>query len=117
MLIVNEVEATEPPAVVDQISDLTAVPLFTPAWKLQLDPLSVIEPMNDEAPHRAHTATMVLLLPLLYAIDSDAGVLPEPVLLEAPPTREIADGSDAGGVEKTKLAEVAVPAELPDMTA
>jgi hypothetical protein len=61
-LTVNEVEATEPPALVDHISDLTTVPLLTAAWKAQVDPLSVIELMEDEVFPRAHTATMVLLL-------------------------------------------------------
>jgi hypothetical protein len=62
MLIVKDLEATEPPALVDQISDRTAVPLFTPAWKVQADPASVIEPMDDVVLPRAHTATIVLPL-------------------------------------------------------
>ena len=62
--MVKEVEATEPPALVDHISDLTAVPLFTPAWNVQTDPLSVIELTEDEVLPRAHTATIVLALPL-----------------------------------------------------
>ena len=63
-VIVNDVEATEPPAVVDHISDLTAVPPFTPAWNVQTDPLSVIELIDDEVLPRAHTATIVLPPPL-----------------------------------------------------
>src|SRR5580658_2732731 len=62
MFIVKDVEATEPPAPVDHISDRTAVPLSMPARTVQVDPLSVIEPMEDEVPPRAHTATMVLPL-------------------------------------------------------
>src|ERR1700691_2934670 len=65
MLIVNVFDATEPPAPVDQISDLTAVPLVTYARKAQADPLSVIELIDDVVFPRAHTATMVLPLPLL----------------------------------------------------
>jgi hypothetical protein len=49
-------------------------------------------------------------------IDSDDGVLFEPVLAEAPPTREIVDVSTSGGVEKVKFADAAVPAESADMT-
>jgi hypothetical protein len=64
-LTVKDVEATEPPALVDHISDLTAVPLFAKARKAQVDPLSVIELMEDVVLPSAHTATMVLLLPLL----------------------------------------------------
>ena len=47
-------------------------------------------------------------------MESEVGVLLEPVLLWAPPTREIVEMS---GVEKVKLFEVAVPAESADMTA
>jgi hypothetical protein len=65
MLTVNEEEATEPPAGVDQISDLTAVPLLTKPRKAQADPPSVIELMEDDVLPRAHTATTVLLLLLL----------------------------------------------------
>jgi hypothetical protein len=65
ILTLKDVEATEPPAVVDHISDLTAVPLFTPAWNVHTDPLSVIELMEDVVLPKAHTATMVL--PLLLA--------------------------------------------------
>jgi hypothetical protein len=64
ILMVKDVEATEPPAVVDHISDLTAVPLFTPAWNVQTDPLSVIELIEDVVLPKAQTATMVLPLPL-----------------------------------------------------
>jgi len=46
-LMVKDVEATEPPALVDHISDLTDVPLFTPAWNFQTDPLSVIELIEE----------------------------------------------------------------------
>jgi hypothetical protein len=60
--MVNEVEATAPPALVDHISDLTAVPLFTPARNVQVDPLSVIELMEDEVFPSAQTATIVLPL-------------------------------------------------------
>jgi hypothetical protein len=45
------------------------------------------------------------------------GVALDPVLAAAPPTREITDGPAAGRVEKTKLAEVAVPAEFADIAA
>jgi len=62
MFMVKDVEATEPPALVDHISDLTDVPLFKPAWNVQTDPLSVIELIEDEVLARAHTATMVLPL-------------------------------------------------------
>jgi hypothetical protein len=41
--MVKDVKATEPPALVDHILDLTAVPLLTPTWNVQTDPLSVIE--------------------------------------------------------------------------
>jgi hypothetical protein len=44
-------------------------------------------------------------------MDSDVGVLLEPVLLWAPPTREIVDTWAIKGVEKVKLADDAVPAE------
>jgi hypothetical protein len=64
ILTVNEVEATEPLALVDQISVRTADPLFTPARNAQAEPLSVIEPIEDETLPSAHTATIVLLLPL-----------------------------------------------------
>jgi len=60
--MVNEVEATEPPAVVDHISDLTAVPLLTNARKAQADPASVIELMEDKVLAMEQTATMVLPL-------------------------------------------------------
>jgi hypothetical protein len=60
MLTVKNFEATEPPALVDQISDRTAVPLFIPAWNVQADPASVIEPIDEVVLPRAHTATMVL---------------------------------------------------------
>ena len=50
-------------------------------------------------------------------MDSEVGVVFEPVLFDAPPTREIVDVSTAEGVEKVKLTEVAVPAEFPDITA
>jgi hypothetical protein len=65
MLMVKDVEATEPPAPVDHISDRTAVPLLMPARKVQVDPLSTIELMEDEVLPRAHTATMVLPFPLV----------------------------------------------------
>jgi hypothetical protein len=61
-LIVNDVEATEPPALVDQISDLTDVPLAMAARRLQIDPPSVMEVIDDEVLPRAHTATSVLPL-------------------------------------------------------
>jgi len=48
-------------------------------------------------------------------MDNEAGVLVEPVLLCAPPTRAIVETS--AGVEKVKLVEVAVPAESPEMAA
>jgi hypothetical protein len=117
MLMVKDVEATEPPAPVDHTSDLTAVPLFTWARKLQTDPLSVIELMEDEELPRAQTATMVLPLLLVYGINSEAGVPLPPVLLPAPPTREITDASGAVGVVNVKFAEVAVPAESADKAA
>jgi hypothetical protein len=64
--IVNDVEAREPPALADQISDLTKVPLFEPAWNLQtVPPVSVIELMEEVVLPRAQTATMVLPLPLV----------------------------------------------------
>jgi hypothetical protein len=115
--MVNKVDATEPPAVVDHISDLTAVPLFAKARKAQADPPSVIEVMDDEVLPSAHTATMVFPVPLEYATDMDAGAVLPPVLFAAPPTREIVDESTGSGVEKVKLADVAVPAELVDTTA
>jgi hypothetical protein len=62
--MVKDVEATEPPALVDHISDRTAVPLLMAACKVQVEPLSTIELMEDEVPPRAHTATMVFLFPL-----------------------------------------------------
>jgi hypothetical protein len=65
MLIVKDVEATESPAPVDHISDLTAVPLFAKARRVQADPLSEIELMADEALPNAQTATMVLPAPLV----------------------------------------------------
>jgi hypothetical protein len=65
ILIVKEVEATEPPAAVDQISDRTAVPLLTNARDVQAEPLSVIELMEEVVLPSAHTATRVLPLPLL----------------------------------------------------
>ena len=40
--MVNDVEATEPPAEVDQISDLTVAPLAK-ARRAQVEPLSVME--------------------------------------------------------------------------
>jgi hypothetical protein len=61
-LIVNDVEATELPALVDQISDLTDVPLAMAARRLQIDPLSVMELIDDEVLPRAHTATIVVPL-------------------------------------------------------
>jgi len=65
MLMVKDVEATEPPAPVDHISDRTAVPSLMPAPKVQVDPpLSVIELMEEDVLPRAHTATTVLPLPL-----------------------------------------------------
>jgi hypothetical protein len=48
MLMVKDVEETELPAAVDHISDRTAVPLLIPARKVQADPLSVMELMEDE---------------------------------------------------------------------
>jgi hypothetical protein len=60
MLIVRDVDAIEPPAPVDQISDLTAVPLLTKARKLQTDPpLSLIELMEEDVIPRAQAATNV----------------------------------------------------------
>jgi hypothetical protein len=58
--MVNEVEAAEPPAAVDHISDLTAAPLLANARRAQADPLSVIALMDDEVLPSAQTATMVL---------------------------------------------------------
>ena len=63
--MVNDVEATEPPALVDHVSVLTAVPLVAKARKLHVDPPSVIELMEDVVFPRAQTATTVLLLLLL----------------------------------------------------
>jgi hypothetical protein len=60
--MVKDAEATEAPALVDHISDLTAVPLLTKARRAQTDPLSVIELMEDVVLPRAQTATTVLLL-------------------------------------------------------
>jgi len=60
--MLTDVDATEPPALVDHISVLTAVPLLTKARKAQTDPLSVIELMEDVVLPRAQTATMVLPL-------------------------------------------------------
>ena len=118
-LIVNDVEATEPPAPVDHISDLTAVPLLTKAWRAQIDPPSMIELMEDVVLPSEHTATIVLPLLLEYAIGSEAGALAEPVLLLAPPTGEItvAAADVFGEVEKVKLADVVVPPESAEMTA
>jgi hypothetical protein len=62
MFMVNDVEATEAPALVDHISDRTAVPLLTKARNAQTDPLSAIELMEDVVLPRAQTATMVLPL-------------------------------------------------------
>jgi hypothetical protein len=61
----NDEEATDPPAAVDQISVLTAVPLFAKARMAQVDPLSVIELMEEVVLPSAQTATTVL--PLLLA--------------------------------------------------
>jgi len=115
--MLKDVEATEPAAVVDQISDLTAVPLFTPAWNVQVDPLSVIEAMEDVVFPRAQTATMVLPLLLWYGMDSEVAVVLEPVLFAAPPTREITGTTELEGVEKLKLVEVAGPAVFVEITA
>jgi hypothetical protein len=41
----------------------------------------------------------------------------EPVVLVAPPTREITDATTVEGVTKVKLPDVAGPAEVADMTA
>ncbi len=65
ILIVKDVEATEPPAPVDHISDRTAVPLLTKARSAQTDPLSVMELMEEDVFPKAQTATMVLPLLLL----------------------------------------------------
>jgi hypothetical protein len=73
--------------------------------------------MKDEELPKAQTATIVLPLPLVYGINSEAGALLPPVLLPAPPTRDITDTSGAAGVVNVKFAEVAVPAESVDMTA
>lgn len=64
ILTLNDVEATEPLAVVDHISDLTEVLLFVAAWKVQTDPLSVIELMEEVVLPKAQTATTVLPSPL-----------------------------------------------------
>ena len=63
MVMVRDFEATEPLAAVDQISDLTAVPLATKACRAQTDPLSLIELIEDVVFPKAHTATTVLPLP------------------------------------------------------
>jgi len=115
MPMVNDEEATEPPAPVVHTSDLTDVPLLTQARRAHADPLSVIELMEDAVLPRAHTATIVLPLPLWYAIDSEEGAVVLPVLLWAPPTRAIADTSR--GVENVKLRDVVVPAESAEITA
>ena len=117
MLMLKDVDATDVPALVDHISDRTAVPLFTKARNAQVDPLSVIELMEDEVLPSAHTATTVLPFPLVYGIDSEVGLVFEPVLLAAPPTREIVDATTVKGVEKLKLPEVAGPAEFTERTA
>jgi hypothetical protein len=77
----------------------------------------VIELMEEEVLPRAQTATIVLPLPLVYGINSEAGVLLPPVLLPAPPTLDIVELSASAGVVNVKFAEVAVPAESADMTA
>jgi hypothetical protein len=59
MLMMNVDDATDPPAGVDQISDRT-VPLLAPAPKVQIDPPSLIEAIDDDVLASAHTATMVL---------------------------------------------------------
>ena len=64
MFMTNDEEATDPPAAVDQISVLTAVPLLATARSAQVDPLSVIELMEEVVFPSAHTATTVLPLPL-----------------------------------------------------
>jgi hypothetical protein len=64
ILIVKDVDATEPPAAVDHISDRTAVPLLTKARDVQVDPPSVIELIEELVLPRAHTATSVLPVPL-----------------------------------------------------
>jgi len=117
MLMVKEVEVTEAPAAVDQISDLTAAPLLENACKLQTDPLSVIELMEDEVLPKAHTATTVLPLLLWYGIESEVGAPLDPVFLPAPPTREIGVKTRFAGVVNVKFADVAVPAESADITA
>ena len=104
MLTLNDVEATEPPALVDHISDRTAVPLVANVRKVHFDPPSVIELIEDVVFPRAHVATTVLPLLLEYGIDSDVSARLFPVVLWAPPTREIPAVS---GVEKVKLAEIA----------
>jgi hypothetical protein len=59
---VNDVEATEAPALVDHISERTAVPLLAKARRAQTDPLSVIELIEDVLFPSAQTATIVLPL-------------------------------------------------------
>src|SRR5580698_4506512 len=78
---VNEVEATDPPAVVDQISDLTAVPLSTNACRAQVEPLSVIELIEDEVFPSAQVATTVLPLALEYGMDKLVAAVLLPVFL------------------------------------
>jgi hypothetical protein len=73
--------------------------------------------MEDEVLPRAQTATIVLPLLLVYGIDSEVGVLLPPVLLPAPPTREIVELSTSAGVANVKLEDVAVPAESADKAA
>jgi hypothetical protein len=48
---------------------------------------------------------------------SDTALVLEPVLFEAPPTGTTTLKTEVKGVEKVKLVEVAVPAEVADMTA
>src|SRR5262245_54926178 len=96
MLMVKRFEATEPPAEVDQISDRTALPLFTAVRKAQVDPLSVIELIDDEVLPKEHAMTTVLPLPLLYGIVSDVGVFDVPVFFPTPPTGVIPAGGAVG---------------------
>ncbi len=80
MFMPNDFEATEPLAPVVQISDRTPVPL-TKARKVQVDPLSVIELIEDEVLPRAQVTTTVLPMLLEYGIERVAGAVLVPVLL------------------------------------
>ena len=64
-VMAKDAEATEPPTPVVHISERTAVPLFTPAWNVHVDPLSTIDLTEDDVLPSAHTATIVLPVPLL----------------------------------------------------